>query len=116
MSGMVKAIVAAIGAVLVVIASALTDNQVNADEGIAIGTAVLNAFLVYISPNLSVSSAKFSKTIIAGGLAVLSALASYLVDGLSAADIINLVILFATAAGVLGLPNKPATKKAAPAS
>lgn len=103
-SGYMKSVFAALGAVLVVAASALTDNHVNADEAVAIGIAVVNAVTTYIIPNLSAGSAEFAKTVTAGLLAVLTGLTGWLVDGMSGADWINLVIAFGTAAGIFLAP------------
>lgn len=110
-SGYMKAVFAALGAVLVVAASALTDNHVNVDEAIAIGVAVVNAFGTYVIPNLSEGVAVHAKAIVAGLLAVLAGLAGWLVDGMSGADWINLVIAFGTAAGIFLAPAQkhPAT-------
>lgn len=103
-SGYMKAVLAAVGAVLVIVASAVTDNNVTVDEGVMIGVAVVNAFTTYIVPNLDSGVAQHAKAIAAGLLAVLAGLTGWLVDGMAYGDWVNLVIAFGTAAGVFLAP------------
>jgi hypothetical protein len=103
-SGYAKAVFAVLGAVLVVVSSALTDNIVNLDERVAIAVALVNAVTTYVIPNLSSGVARHAKSIAAGLLAVLAGLTGWMVDGMSYADWVNLVIAFATAAGIFLAP------------
>lgn len=104
---------AALGAVLVVVATTLSDNRIEVDEAIAIGVAAVNAATVYVVPNLDSGIGKYAKAICSGLLAVLTGLAGWMVGGMSGADWINLVLAFATAAGVLvaSAPQHPTARR-----
>ncbi|MFF5228459.1 hypothetical protein [Dactylosporangium sp. NPDC000521] len=97
-----KAIAAAIAAGLMVLASAVTDNHVDADEGISIAIAVTTAVSVWLVPQLPSSAS--AKTGVAMVLAVLQVAAAAVVDGMSGADWVNLAI---AALGVLGVLKSP---------
>ncbi|MGI5178683.1 hypothetical protein ACQEVZ_20335 [Dactylosporangium sp. CA-152071] len=98
-----KAIAAAIAAGLMVLASAVTDNHVDAGEGISIAIAVTTAVSVWLVPQLPSSAG--AKTGVAMVLAVLQVAAATIVDGMSSADWVNLAI---AALGVLGVLKSPA--------
>ena len=109
MSGYWKSAIAAVGALLVVLQTVLNADgpggqSVTVDEWIVIADAVLTAILVYVVPNLQTGSAEFAKTIVAGAFAVTSVLASALIGGLAPSEVINLVVIFGTAAGVFLAP------------
>lgn len=105
------AIVAVLGAVLVVIQAAVDPlgvgrEAVVLDEKIQILNAFLNAILVSIVPNLVAGISRVVKAVAFGLLSVSSVFASYWVGGLSVSDWINIVIMFGTGAGILAVNNR----------
>lgn len=101
-----KAIAAAIAAALMVLSSAVTDGHVDAGEWVSIAIAGTTAVSVWLVPQLP--SAAGAKTAVAAVLAVLQVAAATIVDGLSAADWVNLVIAALGVLGVLGAPARSA--------
>ena len=97
-----KAFAAVLAAAAMVLASAVTDNRVDAGEAVSIAIAATTAVSVWLVPQLP--SAAGAKTAVAVVLAVLQAAAATIVDGLSTADWVNLVIAALGVLGVLGAP------------
>lgn len=91
-----KALVAVLIAVLTLAASALVDGHIDAGEGVQIAIAGVTAVSVWLVPNLPSSGGV--KTTVAVVLAVLNALTAYIIDGIDANDVINLIL---AALGVL---------------
>jgi drug/metabolite transporter (DMT)-like permease len=109
MKGYMKSAIAALGALLIVLQTVLNPDgpggqAVTVDEWIVIVDAVLTAVLVYLVPNLQTGAAEFAKSVVAGAFAVTSVLAAALIGGLNPSEVINLVIIFGTAAGVFLAP------------
>ena len=98
-----KAAVAVLVAALTLAASAVSDGHVDAGEGVQIAIATVTAFSVWFVPNLPSSAG--IKTGVAVVLAVLNAATAYLVGGVDAGELINLVI---AGAGVLLIGVAPA--------
>lgn len=99
-----KAAVAVLGAVVMALYSALNgDNHVVTEEWIQIAIAAWTAFQVWLTAN--VSTAPVAKAITAGMLAALNLLISQLTGGIDSAELVNIVIAFATAAGVWTVRN-----------
>lgn len=105
MSAYNKAFTALLGAVAVVLASALTDDVVTAAEFVQMTVAGLAAFAVYLTPNLPGYGA--AKTVVAAALAGLNLVAGWLANGeeITNSMWVNVVIAVAVALGVFVLPN-----------
>ena len=101
-----KAAIAVAGAIVMAIYSALNgDNHISIEEWIQISIAAWASFQVWLTAN--VSDAPYAKAITAGMLAALNLLVSQLTGGISSAELVNIVIAFATAAGVWSFRNNP---------
>jgi hypothetical protein len=101
-----RAIVAVITAGGVLLASALTDGHVDTGEGVQIAIQVVTAASVYLAPNLPYSGGV--KTALAAILAMLNLAATLITDGLTSAEIINLVL---AGLGVLGVGVAPSESR-----
>lgn len=104
-----KAVLAVVGAALVLLNTALDPLGVGGagiatDEWVSIASGILGAVGVYIVPNLSATSGAYAKTVISGVVAVLGSLTMWLVDGMSPSDWVSLVLLFGTTVGVFLAP------------
>lgn len=97
-----KALAAVLAAALMVLSSAVTDGHVDPGEWVSIAIAGTTAVSVWLVPTLP--SAAGAKTAVAAVLAVLQVAAATIVDGLSTADWVNLVIAALGVLGVLGAP------------
>lgn len=109
MKGYLKTAFAILGALLVTLQAVLNPDgpggqAIMADEWIVMANAVLTAILVYIVPNLVGGVGEFAKSLLAGGFAVTSILASVLIGGLQPAEWITIVVTFGVAAGVFLAP------------
>lgn len=113
MSSWAKAIVAAIGAGIMVLASSITDDIVTNPEKVQIAVAAVTSISVWLTANLGVPYWNASKTIVAGLLAGLNAVAGYLAnaDTLTNAMWLNVLISVGVAVGVWVFPNSPSTAK-----
>jgi hypothetical protein len=98
-----KFLVALVGAALVTLISVLTDGHVTATEWTQVGIAVATGAGVWIAAN--VPTFTWAKTAVAVVLGVLSLLTSYVTDGISGAEWLNLALVALTAAGVYVVPN-----------
>ncbi len=103
-----KSLAAFAAAVLVVISSAVTDGRITPDEGIQIAIAAATGVVVYIAPNLP--RYPWIKLAMAALLAALNLAVSLITDGLTTAEIVNLVI---AALGVLMVGGAPAQTRTA---
>jgi hypothetical protein len=99
-----KAAVAVAGAIAIALYSALNgDDHVSTQDAIQIAIAAWAAFQVWLTANIPGST--HAKAITAGMLAALNLLVSQLTGGIDSAEWVNLIIAFATAAGVWGVRN-----------
>lgn len=109
MTGYLKALAAFLGAALVALISAQTDNVVSAGEVAQIALVGFGATVVYIVPNLPGYS--YAKTAVAAITAGLTLLAGYLTDDvgvdwdLSNPEKLNILLAVGTAVGVFLVPN-----------
>lgn len=103
-----KAIAAIATAGVVVAYQALSgDQHIDATEGVGIAIAGVSAVGVYLVP--MAPQAKWSKSAVAALLAVLQVLATVILDGVGADDILLMLI---TAAGAVGVWTAPAVSTA----
>lgn len=109
MSAYSKALLAVIGAVVMAIASAMTDDTITQPEWVMIAVAGFTAFQVFITANVGLPLWDKAKSITAGALAGLGLLGGYLANGehLTNALWLNVAIAAAVAAGVFAVPNGP---------
>ena len=84
-----KSLASLVAAVLVVVASVITDG-ITPGEGVQIAVAFTAAVGVYLAPNLPKYT--WIKTAVAATLAVLSLVTTYITDGITSAELINLAI------------------------
>lgn len=99
-----KLIVALVGAVVMSVASFATDNTVTTEEWIQVAIAGATALGVWAAAN--VPQFTWAKTFVVVVLAVLNLLVSYITDGISTAEWLNLAVAALTAAGVYATPNR----------
>jgi len=103
-----KAIVAVAVAVLVAASAAFSDGQITRAEWIVVAIAFATAAQVFTAPN--VPGARFTKSILAGLMALLTFLITALTDNtLTTAELVGATLLVAGALGVLVVPNRPPT-------
>ena len=100
-----KSLVALIIAGLTVLASALTDGYVSTGEGVQIAVAVTTAGSVYLVPN--VPQWPWLKTTVAAVLAVLNLATTLITNGLSWAEVVNLILAGLGVLAVYAVPNVP---------
>lgn len=100
----IKLLVALVGAVVMSVASFYTDGQFTAEEGVQVAIAGATAAGVWAAAN--VPGLTWAKTFVAVLLAVLTLLVSYITDGVSTSEWLNLGVAALTAAGVYALPNR----------
>jgi hypothetical protein len=109
MSAYRKALVAVIGAVLMLVHSGLINDQhLTPEEWINVGIGGFTALQVYMTSNLHADGVwRYAKTLTAVALGVLNLLVSQWTGGLDSAEIVNLLIAAATALGVYQVTNRP---------
>jgi hypothetical protein len=109
MSAYSKALTAVVGAVVMAVASAMTDDTISHPEWVMIAVAGFTAFQVFVTANVGLPLWNYSKSITAGALAGLGLLGGYLANGehMSNALWLNVAIAAAVAAGVFAVPNGP---------
>ena len=106
MSAYRKSLAALAGAVITVLAAALTDDVITSAEFAQIAVAALTAFGAYLVPNAP--GAAYAKTLVAAALAGLNLLVGWLANGqdITNAMWLNVAIAVGTALGVFILPNE----------
>ncbi len=96
-----KPLASVVVAALVALKVALSDG-ITADEAVIIALALANAVLVYVVP--LVPEYRWVKSFVGVAIAILTALATLILDGFSGDDAILLLLVAAQAAGVVGAP------------
>jgi hypothetical protein len=99
-----KALTALVIAALTALASALTDDSLTSAEAIQVAIAVTTAAGVWVAAN--VASLPHAKTVIAGILAALNLAVTYITDGISGAEWVNLALALIGVFAVWAIPNK----------
>lgn len=95
-------------AVAGVLVTALTDNVVTTPELVNVGIIGVGAVGVYVVPNAPEGTARFLKTAVAFVAAALVALASFLTDGITASEWLQIAIAAFAGIGVYIIPNETA--------
>lgn len=103
-----KTLAAFLFAVVTVVQASVSDGHITQAEGIQIAIAAVTAFVVWWAPVLP--DAPLVKTVAGVALAILNALATLIVGGISSADIAGLILAGLTALGV-GLAPAQSTVK-----
>jgi hypothetical protein len=99
-----KLILAIVATVLTGIVAAYTDGHISNSEWINVAIAGVGAAGVFAAPN--VPGSMYTKSIIAVLTAVLTALASFISDGISQAELMQMAVIALAALGVYAVPNK----------
>lgn len=89
-----------------VLVTALTDNVVTISELVNIAIIGVGAVGVYVTPNAPEGVARFLKTGVAFTAAALVALSSFLTDGITAAEWMQIAIAAFAGIGVYIIPNE----------
>lgn len=90
-----------------VLITALTDNVVTIPELVNILIVGVGAVTVYLVPNLPTGAGQFLKTIVAFTVAGLVALQSFLSDGITTAEWLQIAVAAFAGVGVFVIPNEP---------
>lgn len=98
-----KAILAVAATVLTAIVAAYTDNLITNTEWINVAIAGAGACAVFTAPN--VPGARYTKSVLAVITAVLAALASFISDGISQSELMQIGVIALGALGVYAIPN-----------
>lgn len=103
-----KSILAIAAAAIGILVAALADNTVTTAELVNVGIAVVTAVGVYLIPNLPAGPARYFKSGVALLGAALTALASFITDGVTTAEWLQIALAALAAIGVYVVPNGPA--------
>jgi hypothetical protein len=103
-----KSILLVIASAVTILVAALSDNVVTVPELINVGIAIVTAVGVYFVPNLEAGVARYFKFIVALLGAALTALASFVSDGVTAAEWLQILLSALAAIGVVIVPNQRA--------
>ena len=90
-----------------VLITALTDNQVTTAELVNIGIVGVGAVTVYLVPNLPTGPGQVAKTLVAFVVAALVAVQSFLSDGITTAEWLQIAVAAFAGIGVYVIPNEP---------
>jgi hypothetical protein len=102
-----KSLLAVLVTVIGGVVAAMTDNVISPQEWINVAILGTGACAVFAAPN--VPGAKYTKSILAALSAVLVLLVSYITDGLSTPEILQLAVAALGALGIYAVPNSGAT-------
>jgi hypothetical protein len=107
MSTYAKAILSIIAAGIGILVAAVSDEVVTTAELVNVGIAVVAAVGVYAVPNVPAGPARYLKTGVALLGAVLAAIASFLTDGITSSEWLQIALAGLAAVGVYVVPNTP---------
>lgn len=93
-------------AVAGVLVTALTDNIVTTPELVNVGIIGVGAVGIYVVPNAPEGAARFMKTAVAFVAAALVALSSFLSDGITPSEWLQIAIAAFAGIGVYIIPNE----------
>lgn len=86
--------------------TALTDDTLSMEEFLNLGVVILGAVGVYVIPNSPEGVARFLKTGVTAATAALVAILSFLTDGISTTEWLQIGIATLAAVGVYIVPNE----------
>ncbi len=105
-----KSILAIVAAGIAVVVAALSDGTVTPSEMVNVAIAMVTAVGVYLVPNLPSGPAKYFKTGVAILGAALAALVSFITDGVSLSEWLQIALAALAAIGVYVVPNEEPAK------
>ena len=94
---------AVIATVLTAVVGAYTDGMISNAEWINVAIAGVGSCGIFAAPNIPASL--YTKSVLAVLTAVLMALASFISDGISQSEVMQLVVIALGALGVYAVPN-----------
>lgn len=116
MNAIGKAVAQAVATVLAGLVPFLVDGHLSSVEVVNLFLLAFGVIGVAVVPNLNAGAAKYAKGIVAVGVAVLTLLSSFLIDGtgIGASQWVQFGIAALGAVGVIALPapQYPATRRA----
>lgn len=107
-----KSLFAVLATVVTAIVAAMTDNVVSNVEWINVGIAAAGAAAVFAAPN--VPGSRYTKAVLAVITTVLTFFVTAVTDGVSTAELLQVLVIALGAVGVYAVPNKPANTIGAP--
>ena len=95
-------------AVVGVLVTALADDLLTVDELVNVGIIGIGSISVYLVPNLPSGVGRYAKTIVTFAVAGLVALQSFLTDGITTTEWLQIAVAAFAGIGVYVIPNEPA--------
>lgn len=95
-------------AVVGVLVTALADEQLTVDELVNVAIIGVGAITVYLVPNLPSGIGAYAKVIVTFVVAGLVALQSFLTDGITTTEWLQIAVAAFAGIGVYVIPNEPA--------
>lgn len=95
-------------AVVGVLVTALADDVLTVDELVNVGIIGVGAITVYLVPNLPAGVGQYAKVIVTFIVAALVALQSFLTDGITTTEWLQIFVAAFAGIGVYIIPNEPA--------
>lgn len=95
-------------AVVGVLVTALADDVLSVDELVNVGIIGVGAITVYLAPNLPAGIGQYTKVIVTFVVAGLVALQSFLTDGITTTEWLQIAVAAFAGIGVYVIPNEPA--------
>ena len=95
-------------AVVGVLVTALADDVLTVDELVNVGIIGVGAITVYLVPNLPAGVGQYAKVIVTFVIAALVALQSFLTDGITTTEWLQIAVAAFAGIGVYIIPNEPA--------
>jgi len=95
-------------AVVGVLVTALADDVLTVDELVNVGIIGVGAITVYLVPNLPAGVGQYAKVIVTFIVAALVALQSFLTDGITTTEWLQIAVAAFAGIGVYIIPNEPA--------
>ena len=93
-----------------VLVTALADDVITIPELVNVGIIAVGAIATYLVPNLPEGPGRYLKGIVAFVVAGLVALQSFLTDGVSTAEWLQIFVAAFAGIGVVVVPNEPALR------
>ena len=90
-----------------VLVTALADEILTVDEGVNVAIIGVGAITVYLVPNLPAGVGRYFKVGVAFVVAALVALQSFLTDGITATEWLQIAVAAFAGIGVYVIPNEP---------
>lgn len=95
-------------AVVGVLVTALADDLLTVDELVNVAIIGVGAITVYLVPNLPEGVGRYAKVLVTFAVAALVALQSFLTDGITTTEWLQIAVAAFAGIGVYVIPNEPA--------